>query len=151
MLYYQPNNKTIWFFHAAFNLEKVSLRGCLVLPYSLLLNCSVRCYLTCVCSYETSRIFCFFLGFSGLICKVSAGNENACLTTNHLAALGKLEPTVVTLVIVFRYWAKVRVICILPSVNKYWMNIDIMLIRLSVWFRKQLLKLSFKKEFEKGF
>ncbi|XP_005154984.2 terminal uridylyltransferase 7 [Melopsittacus undulatus] len=43
---------------------------------------------------------------SGLICKVSAGNENACLTTNHLAALGKLEPTVVTLVIVFRYWAK---------------------------------------------
>ncbi|KAM9251330.1 terminal uridylyltransferase 7 isoform 2-T2 [Cariama cristata] len=43
---------------------------------------------------------------SGLICKVSAGNENACLTTNHLAALGKLEPTVVPLVIAFRYWAK---------------------------------------------
>ncbi|XP_065517525.1 terminal uridylyltransferase 7 [Lathamus discolor] len=43
---------------------------------------------------------------SGLVCKVSAGNENACLTTNHLAALGKLEPTVVTLAIVFRYWAK---------------------------------------------
>ncbi|XP_064294972.1 terminal uridylyltransferase 7 isoform X3 [Phalacrocorax carbo] len=43
---------------------------------------------------------------SGLICKVSAGNENAFLTTNHLAALGKLEPTVVPLVIAFRYWAK---------------------------------------------
>ncbi|KAM6328384.1 terminal uridylyltransferase 7 isoform 5-T6 [Alca torda] len=45
---------------------------------------------------------------SGLICKVSAGNENACLTTNHLATLGKLEPTVVPLVIAFRYWAKRR-------------------------------------------
>ncbi|XP_009866460.1 PREDICTED: terminal uridylyltransferase 7-like, partial [Apaloderma vittatum] len=43
---------------------------------------------------------------SGLICKVSAGNENACLTTNLLATLGKLEPTVVPLVIAFRYWAK---------------------------------------------
>ncbi|NXI66330.1 TUT7 uridylyltransferase, partial [Anseranas semipalmata] len=43
---------------------------------------------------------------SGLICKVSAGNENAYLTTNHLATLGKLEPTVVSLVIAFRYWAK---------------------------------------------
>ncbi|XP_009884141.1 PREDICTED: terminal uridylyltransferase 7 isoform X2 [Charadrius vociferus] len=43
---------------------------------------------------------------SGLICKVSAGNETACLTTNHLATLGKLEPTVVPLVIAFRYWAK---------------------------------------------
>ncbi|XP_068279239.1 terminal uridylyltransferase 7 isoform X2 [Nyctibius grandis] len=43
---------------------------------------------------------------SGLICKVSAGNENACLTTNHLAMLGRLEPIVVPLVIAFRYWAK---------------------------------------------
>uniref|UniRef100_A0A8C0C3F5 Terminal uridylyl transferase 7 n=1 Tax=Buteo japonicus TaxID=224669 RepID=A0A8C0C3F5_9AVES len=43
---------------------------------------------------------------SGLICKVSAGNENACLTTNHLATLGKLEPALVPLVIAFRYWAK---------------------------------------------
>ncbi|NXC87719.1 TUT7 uridylyltransferase, partial [Cercotrichas coryphoeus] len=43
---------------------------------------------------------------SGLICKVSAGNENACLTTNHLATLGKLEPSIVPLVIAFRYWAK---------------------------------------------
>ncbi|NXM56886.1 TUT7 uridylyltransferase, partial [Illadopsis cleaveri] len=43
---------------------------------------------------------------SGLICKVSAGNENACLTTNHLTTIGKLEPTIVPLVIAFRYWAK---------------------------------------------
>ncbi|XP_069736371.1 terminal uridylyltransferase 7 isoform X1 [Phaenicophaeus curvirostris] len=43
---------------------------------------------------------------SGLICKVSAGNENAWLTTNHLATLGKLEPTIVPLVIALRYWAK---------------------------------------------
>ncbi|XP_042682896.1 terminal uridylyltransferase 7 [Centrocercus urophasianus] len=43
---------------------------------------------------------------SGLICKVSAGNENAYLTTNHLATIGKLEPTVASLVIAFRYWAK---------------------------------------------
>ncbi|KYO20715.1 terminal uridylyltransferase 7 isoform X1 [Alligator mississippiensis] len=43
---------------------------------------------------------------SGLVCKISAGNENAHLTTNHLATLGKLEPTLVPLVIAFRYWAK---------------------------------------------
>ncbi|XP_060618072.2 terminal uridylyltransferase 7 [Anolis sagrei] len=43
---------------------------------------------------------------SGLVCLVSAGNENAFLTTNHLATLGKLEPHLVSLVIAFRYWAK---------------------------------------------
>lgn len=43
---------------------------------------------------------------SGLLCKVSAGNENACLTTKHLRALGKLEPRLVPLVTAFRYWAK---------------------------------------------
>ncbi|XP_054111128.1 terminal uridylyltransferase 7 isoform X4 [Callithrix jacchus] len=43
---------------------------------------------------------------SGLLCKVSAGNENACLTTEHLTALGKLEPKLIPLVIAFRYWAK---------------------------------------------
>lgn len=112
--------------HAAFHAEMLSLRGCQVFPHSLLLHCSVRYYLTCGCSFKTSKIFCFFLDFSGLICKVSAGNENACLTTNHLATLGKLEPTIVPLVIAFRYWAKVRVIYIPLSVNKYWMNFDIM-------------------------
>ncbi|KAM3875768.1 terminal uridylyltransferase 4 [Diretmus argenteus] len=43
---------------------------------------------------------------SGLICKVSAGNDVACLTTNHLATLAKLEPRLVPLVLAFRYWAK---------------------------------------------
>lgn len=43
---------------------------------------------------------------SGLICKVSAGNDVACLTTNHLAALAKLEPRLVPLVLAFRYWAR---------------------------------------------
>lgn len=45
---------------------------------------------------------------SGLLCKVSAGNDLACLTTNHLAALAKLEPRLVPLVLAFRYWARVR-------------------------------------------
>ncbi|KAM6962727.1 terminal uridylyltransferase 4 [Aplochiton taeniatus] len=43
---------------------------------------------------------------SGLMCKVSAGNDVACLTTNHLATLAKLEPRLVPLVLAFRYWAK---------------------------------------------
>ncbi|KAG7236638.1 hypothetical protein INR49_000654, partial [Caranx melampygus] len=42
----------------------------------------------------------------GLMCKVSAGNDVACLTTNHLAALAKLEPRLVPLVLAFRYWAR---------------------------------------------
>ncbi|NXT31095.1 TUT7 uridylyltransferase, partial [Pelecanoides urinatrix] len=79
-----------------------------VLLSILLLHCFVRCHLTYCCSCKTSKMFYFvsFLDFSGLICKVSAGNEHACLTTNHLATLGKLEPTIVPLVIAFRYWAK---------------------------------------------
>ncbi|XP_069481819.1 terminal uridylyltransferase 7 isoform X2 [Ambystoma mexicanum] len=43
---------------------------------------------------------------SGLLCKVSAGNESACLTTKYLAALGSLEPKLIPLVVSFRYWAK---------------------------------------------
>ncbi|KAJ7986329.1 hypothetical protein DPEC_G00338800 [Dallia pectoralis] len=43
---------------------------------------------------------------SGLMCKVSAGNDVACLTTNHLAALARLEPRLVPLVLAFRLWAK---------------------------------------------
>uniref|UniRef100_A0A8C9XV93 RNA uridylyltransferase n=1 Tax=Sander lucioperca TaxID=283035 RepID=A0A8C9XV93_SANLU len=37
---------------------------------------------------------------------LSAGNDVACLTTNHLAALSKLEPRLVPLVLAFRYWAR---------------------------------------------
>ncbi|XP_059400915.1 terminal uridylyltransferase 7-like isoform X2 [Carassius carassius] len=44
---------------------------------------------------------------SGLICKVSAGNESACLTTAYLAELANLEPQLVPLVVCFRYWAKI--------------------------------------------
>ncbi|XP_072275752.1 terminal uridylyltransferase 4 isoform X2 [Pyxicephalus adspersus] len=45
-------------------------------------------------------------GKSGLQCKVSAGNETACLTSELLAATGRLEPTLIPLVMAFRYWAK---------------------------------------------
>lgn len=44
---------------------------------------------------------------SGLICKVSAGNESACLTTAYLSEMADLEPQLVPLVICFRYWAKI--------------------------------------------
>uniref|UniRef100_A0A671QWQ7 Uncharacterized protein n=1 Tax=Sinocyclocheilus anshuiensis TaxID=1608454 RepID=A0A671QWQ7_9TELE len=44
---------------------------------------------------------------SGLMCKVSAGNDVAYLTTNHLAALARLEPRLVPLVLAFRHWANV--------------------------------------------
>ncbi|XP_060062190.1 terminal uridylyltransferase 4 isoform X2 [Erinaceus europaeus] len=43
---------------------------------------------------------------SGLLCRVSAGNDMACLTTDLLAALGKKEPAFTPLVLAFRYWAK---------------------------------------------
>lgn len=43
---------------------------------------------------------------SGRLCKVSAGNENACLTTNLLTTLGFLESRLIPLVVAFRYWAK---------------------------------------------
>ncbi|XP_078308032.1 terminal uridylyltransferase 4 isoform X8 [Panthera onca] len=43
---------------------------------------------------------------SGLLCRVSAGNDMACLTTDLLAALGKAEPVFTPLVLAFRYWAK---------------------------------------------
>lgn len=45
---------------------------------------------------------------SGLLCKVTTGNDVACLTTNHLAALAKLEPRLVPLVLAFRHWARVK-------------------------------------------
>ncbi|OCT85019.1 terminal uridylyltransferase 4 isoform X1 [Xenopus laevis] len=43
---------------------------------------------------------------SGLTCKVSAGNDTACLTTEFLEAVGKLEPVLIPLVLAFRYWAR---------------------------------------------
>ncbi|MGH0178384.1 UNVERIFIED_CONTAM: hypothetical protein FKN15_019437 [Acipenser sinensis] len=49
---------------------------------------------------DTKKLAC------GLLCKVSAGNDVACLTTNLLAALAKLEPRLTPLVLAFRYWAR---------------------------------------------
>ncbi|KAK9973985.1 hypothetical protein ABG768_022098 [Culter alburnus] len=44
---------------------------------------------------------------SGLICKISAGNESACLTTAYLAEMASLEPQLIPLIICFRHWAKI--------------------------------------------
>uniref|UniRef100_A0A8C2DRX5 CCHC-type domain-containing protein n=1 Tax=Cyprinus carpio TaxID=7962 RepID=A0A8C2DRX5_CYPCA len=52
---------------------------------------------------NSSNVVCCLC--SGLMCKVSAGNDVACLTTNHLAALARLEPRLVPLVLAFRHWA----------------------------------------------
>lgn len=49
----------------------------------------------------------YICNYSGLTCKVSARNDVACLTTDLLAALGKLEPVLIPLVLAFRYWARV--------------------------------------------
>nr|XP_033477642.1 terminal uridylyltransferase 4 isoform X2 [Epinephelus lanceolatus] len=54
---------------------------------------------------KVPAVFCRDVS-SGLMCKVSAGNDVACLTTNHLAALSKLEPRLIPLVLAFRYWAR---------------------------------------------
>ncbi|XP_042272027.1 terminal uridylyltransferase 4 isoform X1 [Thunnus maccoyii] len=54
---------------------------------------------------KVPAVFCRDVS-NGLMCKVSAGNDVACLTTNHLAALAKLEPRLVPLVLAFRYWAR---------------------------------------------
>lgn len=54
---------------------------------------------------KVPAVFCRHAS-SGLLCKVSAGNDVACLTTNHLAALAKLEPRLVPLVLAFRYWGR---------------------------------------------
>uniref|UniRef100_A0A8C9TX98 RNA uridylyltransferase n=1 Tax=Scleropages formosus TaxID=113540 RepID=A0A8C9TX98_SCLFO len=43
---------------------------------------------------------------SGLMCKVSAGNENAYLTTVYLSALAYQEPLLLPLVVGFRHWAQ---------------------------------------------
>ncbi|XP_077377728.1 terminal uridylyltransferase 7 [Festucalex cinctus] len=44
---------------------------------------------------------------SGLLCKVSAGNENAFQTTSYLASLAKQEPLLPPLVLGLRQWAKI--------------------------------------------
>nr|XP_023995150.1 LOW QUALITY PROTEIN: terminal uridylyltransferase 7-like [Salvelinus alpinus] len=44
---------------------------------------------------------------SGLVCKVSAGNDNACLTTSFLFELSNQEPLLLPLVLGFRHWARI--------------------------------------------
>ncbi|XP_029367292.1 terminal uridylyltransferase 7 isoform X2 [Echeneis naucrates] len=44
---------------------------------------------------------------SGLICKVSAGNENAFQTTSYLSALASQEPLLLPLVLALRRWAQI--------------------------------------------
>uniref|UniRef100_A0A673N9C3 CCHC-type domain-containing protein n=1 Tax=Sinocyclocheilus rhinocerous TaxID=307959 RepID=A0A673N9C3_9TELE len=63
---------------------------------------------------------------SGLMCKVSAGNDVACLTTNHLAALARLEPRLVPLVLAFRHWANTRLTLKQPvsaSLGQLWLEL----------------------------
>nr|XP_046241304.1 terminal uridylyltransferase 7 isoform X2 [Scatophagus argus] len=47
---------------------------------------------------------------SGLVCKVSAGNENAFQTTSYLSALSNREPVLLPLVLGLRRWAQICVI-----------------------------------------
>uniref|UniRef100_A0A8C4NIG6 RNA uridylyltransferase n=1 Tax=Dicentrarchus labrax TaxID=13489 RepID=A0A8C4NIG6_DICLA len=47
---------------------------------------------------------------SGLVCKVSAGNENAFQTTSYLSALSSQEPLLLPLVLGLRRWAQICVI-----------------------------------------
>lgn len=44
---------------------------------------------------------------SGLLCKVSAGNENAFQTTSYLSAVVHHEPLILPLVLGFRHWAQI--------------------------------------------
>lgn len=74
--------------------------------YQLPLTCKSSTNLLSGTNFHSVFFFHIFL-CSGLLCKVSAGNDVACLTTNHLAALAKLEPRLVPLVLAFRYWARV--------------------------------------------
>ncbi|XP_010769923.1 terminal uridylyltransferase 4-like [Notothenia coriiceps] len=54
---------------------------------------------------KVPAVFCRDVS-SGLMCKVSAGNDVAWLTTNHMAVLSRLEPRLIPLVMAFRYWAR---------------------------------------------
>lgn len=54
------------------------------------------------------KLCCHFFLNSGLICKVSAGNENAFQTTSYLSAMASQEPLLLPLVLCFRRWAQVR-------------------------------------------
>ncbi|KAM6958788.1 terminal uridylyltransferase 7 [Aplochiton taeniatus] len=44
---------------------------------------------------------------SGLVCKVSVGNDSACLTTSYFSALARREPVLLPLILSFRLWARI--------------------------------------------
>lgn len=56
---------------------------------------------------------------SGLVCKVSAGNDNACQTTTYLSAVAKQQPLLLPLVIAFRRWAQVSSSSLLQPTHPY--------------------------------
>uniref|UniRef100_A0A8C1UMK4 RNA uridylyltransferase n=1 Tax=Cyprinus carpio TaxID=7962 RepID=A0A8C1UMK4_CYPCA len=103
-------------------LSQESVSSSLLNNACFILACSLRLYGSCLTrfAFKTTAWISVFLcillcllKFSfedisnslGLMCKVSAGNDVACLTTNHLAALARLEPRLVPLVLAFRHWA----------------------------------------------
>lgn len=55
-----------------------------------------------------TRLTLFIFLLSGLICKVSAGNEMAFQTTSYLSALSSREHLLLPLVLGLRRWAQVR-------------------------------------------
>ncbi|XP_028853007.1 terminal uridylyltransferase 7 [Denticeps clupeoides] len=52
---------------------------------------------------------------SGLLCRVSSGNERAVLTSRYLSQLAQREPSLLPLVLAFRHWAR---ICHLDMVDE---------------------------------
>ncbi|CAH2310847.1 terminal uridylyltransferase 4 isoform X2 [Pelobates cultripes] len=84
---------------------KLTQQNVLIKVLEILKNCT--CYTDVESDFHAKVpvVFCNDKN-SGLTCKVSAGNETACLTTELLTALGKLEPVLTPLVVVFRYWAR---------------------------------------------
>ena len=66
-------------------------------------RCSFLCALLC-CDWPNRTHFGVL---SALLCRVSAGNDSACLTTQFLSALANGEPRLLPLVLGLRRWATV--------------------------------------------
>ncbi|XP_020843441.1 terminal uridylyltransferase 4 isoform X3 [Phascolarctos cinereus] len=84
---------------------KMSHPDVLIQVLDILKNCALYSEVESDFHAKVPVVFCKDVK-SGLTCKVSAGNDVACLTTDLLAALGKLEPVLTPLVLAFRYWAR---------------------------------------------
>lgn len=90
------------------------MKRCLIHPTCVLLDQAGEsvilelAVLLVVHGFSALFLLLTWLFCSGLLSKVTAGNDVACLTTNHLAALAKLEPRLVPLVLAFRHWARVK-------------------------------------------